>query len=132
MQPSANIMPRAELQASAPNASCSRTLKPVAILPALKIFRSFRRPAPRRASSTSSNPSRSGAPHRVGELQRRGAGAPLAAVHGDEVGPLAGLDHRLDHREELTGITNAYLDTDGLPAAEFTKLGDKLDQASRG
>ena len=86
MQPNANIMARAALHMSAPSASFVAIWNPVLTLPEAMMRMWSRRPAPTSALWTNDRPSLSGVPDRVGELERRGAGAALGAVDGDEVG----------------------------------------------
>ncbi len=67
----------------------------------------------------------------VGELQRRRAGAALAAVDDDEVGEQARLQHCLGDREPLPRVTHAELEAGGLAAGELAQLRDELEHPDR-
>ena len=56
----------------------------------------------------------------VEELQRRGAGAAFLAVHDDEVGADARLQHGLADRQELPWMADAQLEPDRLAAGQAT------------
>mmetsp|Transcript_33944 Transcript_33944/g.71286 ORF Transcript_33944/g.71286 Transcript_33944/m.71286 type:complete len:208 (+) Transcript_33944:237-860(+) len=74
MQPSANIMPRAELQMSAPRARVRTMPKPLTTLPEPMILILSRMPAPTRRESTRTRPSTSGRPM---WLENSGGAAPV-------------------------------------------------------
>ena len=122
MQPSANIIARAALHMSAPSATLVAIWKPVFTLPdAIRRIWS-RRPAPTSALCTNDEPLVERRADRIGELERRRAGAALAAVDGDEVGHDARLQHRLDDAEELVALADAQLEADRLAARGLAQL----------
>ena len=47
--------------------------------------------------------------HVIGEFDRRGARAPLPAVHHDEIGGNSHLQHRLDDGQELIAVAERHL-----------------------
>ena len=67
----------------------------------------------------------------VGELDRCCAGAAFGPVDDDEIGNDASFQHRLDHAEKLTAMTDAQFESDRLAAGQFTQLADELHQADR-
>ena len=67
-------------------------------------------------------PRSSGRAERVGELQRGGAGAALAAVDDDEVRVDVGREHGLDDGHELDRVADADLEADRLAAGQLTQL----------
>src|SRR5262249_22690123 len=67
----------------------------------------------------------------IHELERRGAGAAFLAIDDDEVWGDAGLQHRLDHSQELPGMTDAELESGRLAAREATQLCNEVDKLER-
>ena len=57
----------------------------------------------------------------IDEFQRRRAGAALLAVHDDEIGIDAGLEHRLADREELPRMADAELEPCRLAARQSSQ-----------
>ena len=125
MQPTAIMKARAELHQSAPRAIDWAMADAVTILPLAPTLMRSRTPAPTSTFCTSMSPSIERGAERVGELERRGTGAALAAVDDDEVGVGVGLDHRLDDGHELAGVADAELEADRLAARELAELGDE-------
>ena len=104
----------------------------VTILPLAPTFIRSRMPAPTRMFWTTIRPSTQREAERVGELERRGAGAALAAVDDDEVGVGVALDHGLDDGHELAGVADAELEADRLAARQLAELGDERRSSPAG
>src|SRR5262249_58335433 len=62
----------------------------------------------------------------IHELKRRRAGAALLAVDDDEIRGDPGLEHRLDHGQELPGVADAEFEAGRLAAGERAKARDEL------
>jgi hypothetical protein len=68
----------------------------------------------------------------VDEFQRARAGAAFGAIHGDEVGHDAGLEHGLGDAEEFPGVADAELDANRLAAGQAAQFLDEFQQPDRG
>ena len=65
----------------------------------------------------------------VRELQRRGSGAALRAVHADEVGQDARAPHGFADRQELAPLAHAQLDPDRFAVRQLPEARNELQQS---